>query len=245
MPANAILSDDRLDRLAELLDRRAVPFGGLGLEALDGFFSALAVGPEEIPEAQWQAVVWGGPTPRWNDAGEADEVAGLLAEARELALQRACHDGDTLPAHLMPLLWLPEDPEAPHPDTLDAGGAWADGFLRAVELREAAWDAWLDEDDWIAAILGLVDQLASGEVLDLDDPAAPATPLSWRERIDTIAALPGMLADLQHHRIAMLTPRTPLRRVDAPERNAPCPCGSGRKYKKCCGAQAGSGSVPA
>src|SRR5690606_38885462 len=175
----------------------------------------------------------------------ADEVAGLLAEARELALQRACHDGDTLPAHLMPLLWLPEDPEAPHPDTLDAGGAWADGFLRAVELREAAWDAWLDEDDWIAAILGLVDQLASGEVLDLDDPAAPATPLSWRERIDTIAALPGMLADLQHHRIAMLTPRTPLRRVDAPERNAPCPCGSGRKYKKCCGTQAGSGSVPA
>ncbi len=232
----AILSDDRIDHLADLLERRAVPFGGLGLEALDGFFSALAVGPEPIPDAEWQAVVWGGATPRWNDANEADEVALLLAQARELARQRACHDGDgdTLPERLMPLLWLPEEPDAPQPDALDAGSQWAEGFLRAVDLREAAWDAWLDTDDWIAAILGLVDQLASGEVLDLDDPTAPAVPLAWRERIDTIAALPGMLADLQHHRIAMLTPRVPLRRTDVPERNAACSCGSGRKYKKCC-----------
>ena len=25
------------------------------------------------------------------------------------------------------------------------------------------------------------------------------------------------------------------RRQDAPDRNAPCPCGSGKKHKKCCG----------
>lgn len=230
------LQDDRIEQLAGLLERRAVPFGGLGLEALDGFFSALAVGPDAIPDAEWQAVVWGGRAPRWNDDAEAAEVAALLAEARELALQRACHDGDVLPDRLTPLLWLPEDPDAPHPDELDAGSDWAEGFLRAVDLREAAWDAWLDEDEWIAAILGLLDQLASGEVLDDDDPAAPSAPLTWRERIDTIAALPGMLADLQHHRIAMLTPRVPLRRAETPERNAPCSCGSGRKFKKCCGA---------
>jgi uncharacterized protein len=236
MPTTPILQHDRIDRLADLLEQRAVPFGGLGLEALDGFLSALAVGPEIIPDAEWQAALWGGATPRWNDDDEAREVAALLDEARELALRRACHDGDVLPERLAPLLWLPEDPDAPHPDELDAGADWADGFLRAVALREAAWDAWLDEDDWIAAILGLLDQLASGEVLDEGDPSAPATPLGWRERLDTIAALPGMLADLQRHRIAMLTPRTPLRRADAPGRNDPCPCGSGRKSKKCCGA---------
>jgi uncharacterized protein len=236
MTTHPILQDDRIEQLAELLERRAVPFGGLGLEALDGFLSALAVGPDAIPEAEWQAVVWGGRTPRWNDDAEAEGVAALLAEARELALQRVCHDGDMLPDRLTPLLWLPENPDAPQPDELDAGCEWAEGFLRAVELREAAWEAWLDEDEWIAAILGLLDQLASGEVLDDEDPAAPSTPLGWRERVDTIAALPGMLADLQHHRIAMLTPRTPLRRADTPARNAPCRCGSGRKFKKCCGA---------
>lgn len=240
MTTSPPLQDDRIEQLAELLERRAVPFGGLGLEALDGFLSALAVGPEAIPDAEWQAVVWGGRAPRWNDDDEAREVAALLAEARELAVRRACHDDDSLPDRLAPLLWLPEDPDAAQPDELDAGSDWAEGFLRAVDLREAAWDAWLDEDEWIAAILGLLDQLASGDVLDGDDPAAPSTPLTWRERIDIIGALPGMLADLQHHRIAMLTPRTPLRRTDAPERNAPCPCGSGRKFKKCCGANPAS-----
>src|SRR3546814_13396279 len=58
MSTQAILLDDRIEQLADLLERRAVPFGGLGLEALDGFFSALAVAPDGIDEAQWPAVVW-------------------------------------------------------------------------------------------------------------------------------------------------------------------------------------------
>ena len=33
-----------------------------------------------------------------------------------------------------------------------------------------------------------------------------------------------------------MNPKGEPRRVDKVGRNAPCPCGSGRKYKKCCGA---------
>src|SRR3546814_2815505 len=77
MTTAPILQDDRIEQLGSLLERRAVPFGGLGLEALDGFFSALAVAPDGIDEAQWQAVVWGGPTTRWNDGDEARAVAAL------------------------------------------------------------------------------------------------------------------------------------------------------------------------
>ena len=84
-------------------------------------------------------------------------------------------------------------------------------------------------------IFHLLDQLASGEILDAD-PTQPPSPIGYRQRLDIIASLPGMLADLQRHRIDALTPREPLRRIAAPERNASCPCGSGRKYKKCCGA---------
>lgn len=29
----------------------------------------------------------------------------------------------------------------------------------------------------------------------------------------------------------------PIKADRAPSRNAPCPCGSGKKYKKCCGAK--------
>ena len=45
-----------------------------------------------------------------------------------------------------------------------------------------------------------------------------------------------MLHDVHCHRIESLTPREPVRRAATPERNDPCPCGSGKKYKKCCGA---------
>ncbi len=230
-----MLTDPEIDRLSSLLEQRAVPHRGLGLEALDGFFSALAVSPVDVSDAEWQAVVWGGRPPRWDDDAEAAEVARLLAAHRALALQRACHDDDDrVPDRLSPLLWLPEDPEAPQDDALDVGADWADGFLRGVALREDAWTAWFEAEPWIDEIAMLMDRLASGEVVD-EDPTSPAAALDYRERLDIIASLPGMLADLQRHRIDALTSRVPRAVAPAPERNAPCPCGSGRKYKKCCG----------
>ncbi|GAB3338313.1 YecA family protein [Marilutibacter aestuarii] len=241
MTAPAYLDDARIEQLAELLEQRAVPFKGFNLEALDGYLSALAVGPEDVPASEWMPAVWGTP-PRWADEAEREAVESLLLGHRNMAAARVRHGGDDLPDHLAPLLWLPEDPEEGLPediedDELDVGCDWALGFFRGVELREAAWERWLDENDWIDEIFVLFDRLASGEVVG-DDPTAPGTPVSYRERLEVIAGLPDMLADLHHHRIEALTPREPLRRADVPERNAPCPCGSGRKYKKCCGAAA-------
>ena len=80
--------------------------------------------------------------------------------------------------------------------------------------------------------------MISGSLPLGEDPEAPGTPVTYRERLEVIASLPGMLADLHHHRIDALTPREPIRKAATPDRNALCPCGSGRKYKKCCGAAA-------
>ena len=228
------LDDDQIERLSELLEQRAVPFKGFNLEALDGYLSALAVGPEDVPAAEWQPPVWGTP-PKWRDEDERGEVEALLQTHLNTVTQRVRYGTDELPDHLAPLLWLPEEVEAEHPDELDVGRDWAFGFFRGVELREAAWERWLDENEWIDEIFGLLDRLASGEVIG-EDPDAPGTPIDYRERLEIIAGLPGMLADLHHHRIEALTPREPIRREATPDRNAPCPCGSGKKYKKCCGA---------
>ncbi len=37
--------------------------------------------------------------------------------------------------------------------------------------------------------------------------------------------------------------RKPARRAPRPERNAPCPCGSGKKYKRCCALERNGGGV--
>ncbi len=237
MKAPNYLDDAQIERLSDLLDQRAVPFKGFNLEALDGYLSALVVAPVDVPAGEWQPAVWGKP-PRWADEAERVEVEALLQGHWNMASQRVRHDDDDLPEHLAPLLWLPEEAEAEHPDELDVGRDWAFGFFRGVELREAEWEQWLDDNEWIDEIFARLDQLASGEVIG-DDPEAPGTPVSYRERLEIIASLPGMLADLHHHRIDALTPREPIRKAAAPERNDPCPCGSGRKFKKCCGAGAG------
>jgi len=235
MKPPAYLDDTQIERLADLLEQRAVPFKGFNLEALDGYLSALVVAPETVPPEEWQPPVWGTAPPRWGDEQERAEVEALLMGHWNMAAARVRHGDDDLPDHLAPLLWLPEEPEAESDDELDVGRDWAFGFFRGVELREAAWEKWLDENDWVDELFGLLDRLASGEVL-AEDPTAAATPISYRERLEIIAGLPGMLADLHLHRIDALTPREPLRRAATPDRNDPCPCGSGKKYKRCCGA---------
>ena len=236
MKAPAYLDDAQIERLSDLLDQRAVPFKGLNLEALDGFLSALVVGPDPVAlPSEWTPIVWGGKPPRWDSETEATEVQALLMGHWNMVAARVRFGDDDLPDHLAPLLWLPEEAEAEHPDELDVGRDWALGFFTGVELREAQWDQWLDENEWIEQIFGLLDQIASGEILG-EDPTAEPTPISYRERLEIVAGLPGMLADLHHHRIDALTPREPIRKDATPGRNDPCPCGSGKKYKACHGA---------
>jgi uncharacterized protein len=235
----AIPDDARIDRLSQLLDQRAVPFNGLNIEALDGYLSAMVLSPSDIASEEWQPPVWGRLPPRWDNDVERAQVDALLQDQWHLASLRARFDGDDLPAYLSPLIWLPEDPDAMDDgasgaDALDIGRDWTSGFFRGVQLREAGWDAWLDGNEWIDDIFLLIDQLASGGILDPDLSGVPI-PITYRQRLDIVAGLPGMLRDLQHHRINALTLREPLRRTPIPERNAACPCGSGRKYKKCCG----------
>ncbi|NZA25020.1 UPF0149 family protein [Luteimonas sp. SJ-92] len=240
MSDGPVLDDAGVDRLSELLDRHAVPFGGMGLEMLDGFLSALAVAPEPLPVERWEPAVWGGRRPGGLDPEQAREIDDLLAAHQALAGQRARHGDAPLPDRLGLLLWLPEGPLGEGDDGLDIGLDWALGFFRAVELGEAGWDAWLSAEDWMVDALALIDRL----VITPDLPEETRAGLAglpgfemptYAERLEIVLALPGILSDLHCHRIAMLTPRVPLQRAATPERNAPCPCGSGRKYKKCCG----------
>lgn len=241
MTAPPKLDEAGIDRLAELLQQRAVPFKGLNIEALDGFLTALVVSPAMVMPSEWIPEVWGGKPPRWENEDEAFQVHQLLMGHWNMCAERVRYDGADLPEHLPPLIWLPDDPEqaGEDPEKSDAlaiGADWAIGFFRGVELREHDWDRWLDAHDWVEEILDALHRLAAGEAINHRDPTAPAMPVDYRERLAIIIDLPGMMADLNVLRLESLTPRTPIRREAVPGRNDACSCGSGKKYKKCCGA---------
>jgi hypothetical protein len=107
MTAAPSLDEDRLQRLSELLDRRAVPFGGFNLEALDGYLSALMVGPEDVPASEWQVGIFGDKPPRWESAEEAADVESLLMGHWNLVAARV-RQSEPKAEYLYPLIWLPE-----------------------------------------------------------------------------------------------------------------------------------------
>lgn len=158
---------------------------------------------------------------------------------------------------------LLEDERTYHPEALDTRGAvlclpagerkegdlaslpayaqvWALGFMDAVEC----WpDDWLPPRDPEAADM-LEAALHDIVALTEDDPGVPAVSMYSEdgpasvsnERLDALAE--GIWAVYALRQLwRSLGPRIdPLRKAAEPGRNDLCPCGSGKKYKKCHGA---------
>ena len=79
-----------------------------------------------------------------------------------------------------------------------------------------------------AAALATLGTLTSLALLHNSDGSFPSHP--FQKRISAMSAKRE-----NGERYAVIDPREPIR-VDAKAgRNDPCPCGSGKKFKKCCG----------
>lgn len=215
---------DRLDRLLAGLDND----DAMIVEELDGFLAALACTPEPIGADDYLPEVFGleraGIEAAPGNAG-SDELASLVRRHAR-AVAAALDAGEFAPV-------LAYD-ERGAPD----GSAWAVGFLRAVEMMPESWEAMLAEKEFGDA-LDAIEALAA----TLDDESG-ARPMPRRERealIDTMIADLGDIHEFfRPYRQAGTTPqalRVATVRREQPKvgRNEPCPCGSGRKYKACCG----------
>ncbi len=252
MTASTPLGDAELDRLDTLLDRCTDPATGLGnLEMLDGFLSALAVGPVETSLADVMPAIWGeGEVPR-RDARQARETEALIARLAEEIGRRIRLDPNEAADRdaLMPLLGLPPEAEgdaeatAASADTALDGipadfpfaAAWSAGFLRGAAQHEDAWSAWMAEHASIENDLGVITRLAIVDPAQLEDAEMEAAEmLTLDERFDLSYDLPDMLHEMYLQRLHDRRP-APATRDDVPGRNDPCRCGSGKKYKKCCG----------
>jgi uncharacterized protein len=201
------------------------------LEELDGFIAGLLICPELIKPSEWLPVVWGSKEdePVFDSLDHLNRALGLVMEhyndvARTL-IER--------PDRYGPLFAV----DKRHNDTL--WEIWVAGFEQAVKLRPAAWQKLLTADHETAqAMSGLL------TLADVDRRDSRFTP----EQLDALtAAAPHQIGQwvvtLNEWRLANYAPTqdlpTPRSSFSTPAskvgRNDPCPCGSGKKYKKCCG----------
>ena len=111
--------------------------------------------------------------------------------------------------------------------------SWCQGFLTGVELSPTAWYDAADPED-VAELLFPIEVVA--DELD-EDEKARYTPAAWRKLLlESEAGLEATIERLRDYWAIVRHPPQTVRHV-APKagRNDPCPCGSGRKHKHCCG----------
>lgn len=237
-------SEAELDALVRVGERLGGFDPAISGEWIDGALTALMAGPS-VPAGPAEVVdeLFGDSWAR--TFADPEDVAQALAvlDARWRVL-RTQLDPDALweapdALRLAPLLLAVPDPPAPDgtpgagPREADAalprlGEDWAAGFRAVVDAPRWQWAAAGDAEG-LRALLAPIDGLLT-EAADEADAAPP----SARERLVDAACMAAQ--DLRLWWIEH-APRTAPRRVEArPGRNVPCPCGSGRKFKKCHGA---------
>ncbi|WOI44493.1 UPF0149 family protein [Acidovorax sp. BLS4] len=137
---------------------------------------------------------------------------------------------------------LPEEERAEMAgqDIPSFGQVWALGFMFAVENWPEEWAAPRDKDaaQWLDGALENI------VVLTEDDTGKPEHnlyaedgPASVSEaRLESFSEAVWAVYDLRQLWKSIGPRVEAVRRADTPGRNDPCSCGSGKKYKKCCGA---------
>jgi uncharacterized protein len=242
-PDNA---EAELDAL-EVCCRRLAGFrAGVSVEWADGFLTALAAGPRRIETREALPAMFGDDFARCF-ADPDDHAQAVGAFESRLAMLRRQLDAEVLldepdRLRLAPILLQPaaSHPDASEPVAPDDGIEWAAGFLEAVQAFPGDWpEPDGDTEDGRAAL----DALASIEALTLE-PAALAADLAERRpgatpsRDELVDEALWAAQDLRLYWIDHAPRPATIRHAPQPGRNDPCPCGSGRKFKKCHGAAA-------
>jgi uncharacterized protein len=193
------------------------------LEWADGFLTALAVGPVRLPPSEYlPAILGSSPTGTLFDTPEHDAyVAELLA--RKLATAaRVLRDDDELEP------WITGDIAELR------GALWAQGYLAGIEKCKDAWQPLIGQRQLAERLIVPVVVLLP----DLDEIAG--TNLSPERRWELIRELPEFLTATWVFWHGEDHPLLHIQRERAQKvgRNEPCLCGSGKKFKRCCGAAA-------
>jgi uncharacterized protein len=217
----------RLTLLETKLDELADDGEPMMVSQLEGYLAGIIVCPELIMPSEWLALIWdtesAGDGPIFQNARQAEKLMSLVMEHYNATI------ADIGAGRYAPVF----DVDTRNDDVL--WEMWIDGFEMAMSLRPKSWSVFLGTDEEAtAAIAGLITlaDIANGKSKlkkkDIDELQSAAPDL-----------IPGWIEILNATRMAQHAGNMP--RATAPTstpkvgRNDPCPCGSGKKYKKCCG----------
>jgi uncharacterized protein len=225
------LSGEELDELEAFLVSEATPEECMDLETLDGFLTALVSGPEAIVPGEWLPWVWsveGDPErgPVFSDETQARRLLELMMRHMNGIVATLVNS----PADFEPLLYEPEE----GPEAVPVAARWCLGYVTAMELRAAAWQPLTGDDETADLVMPILTLTARD-----DDPDFGVLARDPEKRQQIVDMLPACASGIHGFWLARRSGwNLPRRSPDKSGRDEPCPCGSGKKFKHCCGRDA-------
>ena len=213
-----------LDRLESYLVAPERPESTLPLDATQGLLCAVVSAPSTVMPSRWLPAVLGGEH-QFSTLEEAREITALLM-ALHNEVARQLNEGDGFDF----IFYGGE--EGDH----DSIAIWCEGYLMGVGLAEPGWEQDTDPEDLEEMLFPFL--MLSGRWKEmLQAEGEPAMDPAEEEKILTELRL--SLADEvianRHYWFTRGIPEPIRRSTPKVGRNDPCPCGSRKKFKNCCG----------
>ena len=228
------LSDAEIDELDDFLADEAIEETSMDVSTLEGFLTALAIGPRAVLPSEWLPWVWdmdeAEADAEFANEGHANRIMSLIMRHYNAVIHTFMAD----PASFEPIFWRG-----------DQWGAaeWSEGFLLGFQFNDELWGLLsAAQPTWFTPFLRLgtdegakitsKDGSAERWVNEIE-PSLVRIYAYWNEK--RLSQPPGLIGD--NYRLGMQKEVVQVVR-NGPKigRNDPCPCGSGKKFKKCCGA---------
>ena len=210
-----------LKELEKFLYSDAVSEDAMLLSELDGFIAGIAICPALIMPSEWIPVIWADEEPVFENEEQAQNIMSILMG----------YYNDTLHA-------LDKGKYRPIYDRDNDGSPfweiWLEGFFQAIHMRVDEWLSFADNNNRdlqrsVFILTRLHEIVSAGddfENMDIDADLEEAAP----------DLIPESVVQLHNYRKQSAQPPNSNDNHPQPKtgRNDPCPCGSGKKFKKCC-----------
>ncbi|AME28190.1 UPF0149 family protein [Burkholderia sp. PAMC 26561] len=234
------LSEAEIEELDEFLMSDHVPDSSMDVSMIDGFITALVSGPNLVMPSTMLNWIWdadnGREAPQFSDALEYQRIVGLiLRHWNDIndTLNASANDYEPL---IMESRWEGR--------TMPVIDEWCEGYHKGLSIDAAGWTPLLAEHpEWFTAITlygtesGWDELKARKDSVDQHEAFANSLADSAR-RIHRYWVEDRKLRIERDEMPVAIGPtgkREPLKRPPKAGRNEACPCGSGKKYKRCHG----------
>jgi uncharacterized protein len=228
------LSDEELDELDQFLMSDAMSDEAMVLDTLDGYLTAIVIGPATILPSQWLPGIWGesdDDAPVYESMEQAQRILELLLRHMNGIIWTLQYDAKAFD----PLFGSMVYPDDPHEYV--EGEMWAYGFMQGIALCRQDWQPLFDDPVARDALRPI--RLLGADELTETEEALTRWPAQREElSLQLAASIPAIYRfwlPRRQEQHASLLATTFRRDGPKPGRNDPCPCGSGKKFKKCCG----------